>query len=123
MEHSRCGDNKREGLVIRWIACAIAALLKPEALLVAENVCLRQQLIVLQRRQPRPRLLGADRRFYGADCREWFAKLSEIQKALTQEAMIIYENGDKLGAAQIVANLPPAPKRPDRYMISESDFL
>jgi hypothetical protein len=60
---------------------------------------------------------------YGADCLEWFAKLSDTQKALTEAAMIIYENGDKLGAAQIVANLPPAPKRPGGYMISENDFL
>jgi hypothetical protein len=60
---------------------------------------------------------------YSADCREWFAKLSDTQKALTEAAMIIYENGDKLGAAQIVANLPPAPKRPDRHMISEGGFL
>jgi hypothetical protein len=45
MEHSRCGDNKREGLVIRWMAWAIAALLKPEALLVAENPgCLRSPI-------------------------------------------------------------------------------
>src|SRR5262245_48412603 len=29
MEHSRCGDNKREGLVIRWMAWAVAAFLKP----------------------------------------------------------------------------------------------
>jgi hypothetical protein len=41
------------------MAWAIAALLKPKALLVAENLCLRQQPVVLQRRQPRPRLLGA----------------------------------------------------------------
>jgi hypothetical protein len=40
--------------VIQWIGWAIAALLKPKALLVAENLCLRQQLVVLQRRQPRP---------------------------------------------------------------------
>jgi hypothetical protein len=63
---------------------------------------------------------------YSADCRAWFAKLSDTQKALTEAAMIIYEMGDKLGAAQIVANLPPAPKQPDRRMISESglcDFL
>jgi len=33
---------------------AILAALKPKALLVAENLCLRQQLLVLQRRQPRP---------------------------------------------------------------------
>jgi hypothetical protein len=63
MEYSRYGDNKREGLVIRWMAWAIAALVKPRARLVAENLCLRQQLIGLQRRQPRPRLQGADRRF------------------------------------------------------------
>lgn len=33
-------------LVIRWMAWAIAALLKPQARLVAENLCLRQQLVV-----------------------------------------------------------------------------
>jgi hypothetical protein len=60
---------------------------------------------------------------YSADCREWFGKLSDTQKALTQAAMIIYETGDNLGAAQILANLPSAPKRPDRYMISEGGFL
>jgi hypothetical protein len=38
MEHSRCRDDEREGLVIRWMARAIAALLKPKALLVAENL-------------------------------------------------------------------------------------
>ena len=50
--------------MIRWVGWAITALLKPKALLVAENLCLRQQLIVLQRRQSRPRLLGVDRRFW-----------------------------------------------------------
>jgi hypothetical protein len=49
---------------------------------------------------------------YSAACREWFASLSDAQKALTDAAMIIYENGDEPGAAQIPANLPPAPKRP-----------
>ena len=60
---------------------------------------------------------------YGADCREWFAKLSDTQKALTEAAMIIYEMGDKLEAAQIVANLPPAPKRPARLMIFDNGFV
>jgi hypothetical protein len=64
MEHSRRDAYKREGLVIRWMAWAIEALLKPKARLVAENLYLRQQLVVLQRRQPRPRLLSADRRFW-----------------------------------------------------------
>jgi hypothetical protein len=60
---------------------------------------------------------------YSADCQEWFANLSDTQKALTQAAIIIYESGDNLGAAQILANLPPAPKRPHRYMISEGGLL
>jgi len=49
MERSCYGDNKREGSVIRWVGRAIAAFLKPKALLVAENLSLRQQLIVLRR--------------------------------------------------------------------------
>src|SRR5262249_12080244 len=52
---------------------AIAAFLKPKALLVAENLCLRQQLIVLQRRQPRPRLLHADRQFW-VRARQWYSR-------------------------------------------------
>ena len=32
--------------------------------MIAENLCLRQQLLVLQRRHPRPRLSNADRRFW-----------------------------------------------------------
>jgi hypothetical protein len=33
-------------------------------LLIAENLCLRQQLLVLQRGHPQPRLYNADRRFW-----------------------------------------------------------
>ncbi|HEX9867221.1 MAG TPA: integrase core domain-containing protein [Candidatus Tectomicrobia bacterium] len=58
--------------MVRWVALTIAALLKPKALLVAENLCLRQQLLVLQRRHPRPRLAHADRRFWIIACR-WFS--------------------------------------------------
>jgi hypothetical protein len=39
--------------VFRFLLWAILWALKPKALLVAENLCLRQQLPVLQRRQPR----------------------------------------------------------------------
>jgi hypothetical protein len=42
---------------------------KPRADLIAENLCLRQQLIVLQRRTPRPRLRDGDRRFRILVCR------------------------------------------------------
>jgi hypothetical protein len=40
----------RRGGVLRFLVWAISAALRPRALLVAENVCLRQQLGVLQRR-------------------------------------------------------------------------
>ena len=49
---------------MRLLILAIVATLRPKALLIAENLCLRQQLIVLQRRHPRPRLRDADRRFW-----------------------------------------------------------
>jgi hypothetical protein len=49
---------------------------------------------------------------YTAACKQWFADLTDVQRALTDAAMIVYHNGDEAGAAQIVANLPAAPKRP-----------
>ncbi len=55
-----------------WVARAIAAFFKPRALLMAENLCLRQQLLVLQRRGSRPQLENADRRFWILACR-WFS--------------------------------------------------
>jgi hypothetical protein len=49
---------------------------------------------------------------YTTACKQWFADLTDVQRALTDAAMIVYHNGDEAGAAQIVANLPAAPKRP-----------
>ncbi len=40
-----------------------------QADLIGENLCLRQQLVVLQRRTPRPRLRAGDRRFWILACR------------------------------------------------------
>jgi hypothetical protein len=57
--------------VLRLLVLAIAAIFRPKALLIAENLCLRQQLVVLQRRHPRPRLSDADRRFWILASR-WF---------------------------------------------------
>ena len=42
--------------MFRWLLWAFAAAMRPRVLLVADNLCLRQQLLVLQRRKPRPRL-------------------------------------------------------------------
>ncbi len=58
--------------MIRWVGLAIGAFFKPKARLIAENLCLRQQLLVLQRRHPRPRLEDADRRFWILVSR-WFS--------------------------------------------------
>src|SRR5258705_436681 len=51
---------------------AIAGVFKSRATLIAENLCLRQQLLVYQRRRPRPRLRDADRRFWIL-ARRWFS--------------------------------------------------
>ncbi len=58
---------------MRWVVRAIAAFFRPKASLVAENLCLRQQLLVLQRRHPRPRLQDRDRRFWILASR-WFPR-------------------------------------------------
>ena len=55
-----------------FLVWAILAALKPKVLLVAENLCLRQQLLVLQRRHPQTRLRNADRQFWICASR-WFA--------------------------------------------------
>jgi hypothetical protein len=60
-ERSCYDDDEAEGRVFRLLLCAIAAIFRPRALLIAENLC--QQLLVLQRRRPRPCLSNADRRF------------------------------------------------------------
>jgi hypothetical protein len=47
--------------VFRFLLWAILVALKPKSLLIAENLCLQQQLLVLQRRQRRPYLKTASR--------------------------------------------------------------
>jgi hypothetical protein len=63
--------------MIRWAGRAIAAWAKPRADLIAENLCLRQQLIVLRRRTPRPRLRDGDRRFWILACR-WIPPMAPV---------------------------------------------
>ncbi len=54
---------------MRWVIDAVIALFKPRWRLVAEIVCLRQQLAVLQRQGKRPVLHNQDRRFWILMCR------------------------------------------------------
>jgi hypothetical protein len=61
--------------MLRWLLWGLAGLaagFRLRASLVVENICLRQQLLVLGRRQPRPRIRDADRRFWVLACR-WLA--------------------------------------------------
>src|SRR6516165_9633705 len=64
-------DDRPEGRVFRLLLWAIAAILRPKTLLIAENLGLQQQLLVLQRRYSRRRLSNADRRFWILASR-WF---------------------------------------------------
>ena len=58
--------------MFRCLLWVIAATIRPKVLLVADNLWLRKQLVVLPRRKPRPRLEEADRRFWILACR-WFS--------------------------------------------------
>jgi len=50
--------------VFQFVLWAIWATLRPKALLIAENLCLREQLAVLQRRHARPQLNHTERLFW-----------------------------------------------------------
>ena len=60
-----------------WWGWAIGVCCRSRASLVAENLCLRQQLLVLRRRQLRPRLSDSDRRFWILASR-WFPSWRDI---------------------------------------------
>lgn len=51
--------------MIRNLIAALADVFKSRYRLVAETLCLRQELVVLKHRQVRPLLHDADRRFMG----------------------------------------------------------
>ena len=57
--------------MVRFRVWAISAAFRPRVLLIVENLCLRQQRLVLQRRHPQPQLRNGDRRFWIIASR-WF---------------------------------------------------
>lgn len=59
-----------------WVVWAIARLFSSRASLIAENLCLRQQLVVLHRQRGQPRLRDSDRRFWILACR-WLPRWQE----------------------------------------------
>jgi hypothetical protein len=71
-------NNLRDFWMFRCLAYAFTAIFKAKARLIAENLCLRQQLVVLKRRQARPLLRDADRRFWIFACQlfsGWYRSL------------------------------------------------
>jgi hypothetical protein len=77
------------GRVVRFLVWAIASAFRPRARMIAENLCLRQQLLVLQRRHPQPRLGNADRRFWIIGNRwfsSWRGSLLIVKPALEPRA-------------------------------------
>ena len=73
--------------MIRYLAYALTAIFKSKSRLVAENLCLRQQLVVLKRRQARPRLRDADRRFWVLVC-HWFSDWSNCLIVVKSDTVI-----------------------------------
>ena len=73
--------------MIQWLALAITVCFKSKARLIAENLCLRQQLVILKRRQPRPCLRDTDRRFWIIACR-WFAGWGEALIVVQPETVL-----------------------------------
>jgi putative transposase len=57
--------------ILRAFVGALLAAMKPRASLVAENLALRQQLTVLRRSTPRPRLRPIDRVFWALLSQTW----------------------------------------------------
>ena len=57
--------------ILQAVVGALRAALRPRASLVAENLVLRQQLAILRRATPRPRLRPIDRAFWVMVARVW----------------------------------------------------
>jgi hypothetical protein len=61
--------------MIWCLALAFIAIFKSKARFAAENLCRRHQLVVLKRRQVRPRIRNVNRRYWILACR-WFSEWS-----------------------------------------------
>ncbi len=80
--HSINKNNLGDFSMIRCLSYAFTAIFKSRTRLTAENLCLRLQLIVLKRRQARPQLRDADRRFWILACQlfsGWYRSLIVVK--------------------------------------------
>ena len=72
---------------MRWVVWAIAGFFRSKTSLVAESLCLRQQLLVLRRKHRRPWLQDGDRRFWILTCR-WLPRWQEPLLIVTPETVL-----------------------------------
>jgi Transposase IS116/IS110/IS902 family len=77
--------------MLPWWPWAIAACWRSRAALAAENLCLREQLLVLRRRQLRPRLSDRDRRFWILASR-WFPGWQDILVVVSAATVLCWHH-------------------------------
>src|SRR5262249_7011156 len=79
---------------------------------VVDNLCLRQQLLVLQRRQPRPRLEDADRRFWVLACRSFVGWRASLLVVKPETVLRWHRNGWRAYLAPaFMSQRPPEGRR------------
>lgn len=81
--------RKNKGFSMRSLLRLFSAFCKPKMLLAVENVCLRQQLAVLGRQHPHPRISDKDRRFWILMSR-WFAGWRECLVVVKPETVLAW---------------------------------
>ena len=86
--------------ILEAVVGALFAALHPRAILFAENLVLRQQLAILRRATPRPRLRPIDRAFWVIVSRLW----SRWAECLA----IVRPGGRGDGASADALDVPPA---------------
>ncbi len=91
--HPNNKNNLGDFSMIRFLAYACKAVFKARARLVAENVCLRQQLVVLKRRQIKPRLRDEDRCFWVLACR-WFSRWRQSLLVVRPDTVVGWHRKD-----------------------------
>jgi hypothetical protein len=74
-----------------WWLTWLLGWLKPQSALIAENLCLRQQLAVFARKQGRPLLRDADRRFWVLMVR-WFGRWRECLVIAKPETVLAWHS-------------------------------
>jgi hypothetical protein len=68
--------------MFRCLLWGVIAVFRPKLLLIADDLCLRRQLLVLRRRNPPPRFKDPDRRFWILACRwllDWRSSLPIVK--------------------------------------------